>query len=367
MAKVLIAEDEPALLECYCELVRGLGHECLEARDGEEAIQLARQHTPDLVVTDFMMPKRNGLEVFRALQADAALRGVPVVLISAARPRDEDRKQVYRFLQKPIGLDTFERMVMEGLTAAERVASTPASPDAPSAADESALTLVREDMLNWVAHEIKSPLSAAFTATQLAVRGLRQGEGSEDTERRLGLISKQLSRMDELVNSILDAARLQDGRLKLDLETFDLGPWLETVVGAWREVNPDFEITCRDGAGIRLVADPERLRQVIDNLISNAIKYGQPSRHIEVDVVDREDRVEISVRDHGRGIAREHLDTLFNRFHRVPGQGGRGHGLGLYIASALTRLHGGEIQVESEPEKGARFTVTLPRADQDAG
>jgi signal transduction histidine kinase len=218
-------------------------------------------------------------------------------------------------------------------------------------------------MLSWVSHEIKSPLAAALTATELAMRQVRGGDPAA-VEKRLLVIGRQLRRMDELVTSLLDAAQLQDGRLALDPEPMDLVAAVETAVAYWRELHPEvaFELSFEQHPTVS--ADPERVRQVIDNLLSNAIKYGRPANRVRVSArVDAErQRAEVSITDRGRGIPREELSHIFDRFHRVPGQGGRGHGLGLYIAAALARLHGGLIRVESEVGQGSTFTLILPLA-----
>jgi two-component system sensor histidine kinase/response regulator len=92
-------------------------------------------------------------------------------------------------------------------------------------------------------------------------------------------------------------------------------------------------------------------------------KYGGPSKKVDITVAQGDREVTISVTDDGKGIAPDQLPQIFNRFHRVPGQGGRGHGLGLYIAAALARLHGGELSVVSELGVGSSFILHLPRAE----
>jgi signal transduction histidine kinase len=356
--RVLIAEDEPALLESYSEVVTALGHECLTARDGSEALVLARSYKPDLVVTDFMMPRCTGLEVIRALKRDPLLASVPVILITAGRPREADLQDAWLTLRKPIPLDQFENAVRKGLEVGEEPGSHGFSAAAP--ADVSPITLAREEMLSWVSHEIKSPLAAAMTAAQLAMRDLQTGAERDSLQRRLVVITRQLARMDELATSILDAAQLQSGQLKLDVEDVELGPWLTSVVAFWKELNPEYEFTLIDGHDIVLSVDRERLRQIVDNLISNAVKYGKSAKRVTVEAEVVDGNVRIHVRDEGPGIAPEQLASIFNRFQRVPGQGGRGHGLGLYIAAALARLHGGVLTVESEMGKGSVFTLMLP-------
>jgi signal transduction histidine kinase len=363
--RVLIAEDEPALLESYCELITALGHECLMARDGDEAVALARTHKPDLVITDFMMPGRTGVDVIAALRNDPLLSAVPVILITAGRPREDDLKGAWLTLKKPILLDQFEHAVREGLKISG-AAGKPRAFSAAAADDASPLTLAREEMLSWVSHEIKSPLAAALTAAQLAMRDLQTSVEPQSVQRRLVVILRQLARMDELANSILDAAQLQSGQLKLDLEDIELGKWLGDLVAFWKDLNPEYEFTLIDGHGILLSADRERLRQIVENLISNAVKYGRSAKRVVVEAEAEAEAVRIHIKDEGPGIPREQLANIFNRFQRVAGHGGRGHGLGLYIAAALARLHGGVLTVESEVGKGSIFTLTLPRKRSSA-
>jgi signal transduction histidine kinase len=364
MRKVLIAEDESALLESFKELVEALGCECLEAHDGIEAITLAKSRQPDLVVIDYMMPRCTGVDVIRTLREDPHLCNVPTVLMTAGRPPPSERAEPWLFLPKPVSLEEFERAVQDGLKVAESLRRNGDSLS-PRAERLSELSLAREDMLSWVSHEIKSPLAAAVMATQLALRKARGGETGEAIERHLVITRRQLARMDELVSSILDAAQLKDGKLKLEVEPINVAAWLRGIVSFWADLHPDYELSLHDGDGTTMRGDPERLRQIVDNLISNAIKYGRPSKQVRIEVEPGDGHVMIHVQDFGPGIPAEELHNLFDRFHRVAGQGGRGHGLGLYIANALARLHGGELSVRSELGRGSRFTLALP-AGRDA-
>lgn len=360
MNRVLIAEDEPALLDCFCELVAGLGHECVAAQDGRQALDLARKRNPDLVVTDLMMPNGNGLDIIRTLRSDPVLSRVPIVLLSAGRPSEAEQREAWRFLSKPVSLELFEQTIQEGLRISKELGAPPGFKATPNET-VSPVALVREAMLTWVAHEIKSPLAAALTASQLAMRDVPPNLDRDPLKKRLGIIARQLVRMDELVTSILDAAQLQEGKLELDLEDFDVGPWVAQIAEFWKELHPDYRFPVADGYHLLVNADRERLRQVLDNLISNAIKYGGPSKIVSIAIEANEHNVCISVTDDGKGIAPEDLPHIFDRFHRVAGQGGRGHGLGLYIAAALARLHGGELTVESSVGNGATFTLAIPR------
>ena len=149
MGLVLIADDEPALLESLCDVVEGLGYECVAAHDGDELFDLARARRPDLVITDYMMPGKDGLEAIRALRETVGLAHVPVILVSAGLPRGAE--EAWRFLAKPIVLDEFQQCVTEGLRVSRERNGDHSLP-APEPV-VSPLSFAREEMLNWVAHE----------------------------------------------------------------------------------------------------------------------------------------------------------------------------------------------------------------------
>jgi len=353
---VLIADDEPALLEALCDVVEGLGYECVTAHDGDELFDLARARRPDLVITDYMMPGKDGVEAMRALRETIGLAHVPVILVSAGVPRGA--AEAWRFLAKPIELDEFQQSVTEGLRVSrERTGQHEPVPEA----QVSPLSFAREEMLNWVAHEIKTPLSAAMMSAQLIRRGLETGEKAGPLRRRIEIVVRQLQRMDQLVVSILDAARLQEGKLGLKSTRVDMCDLLTHAAEFWRESYPEnkFALNVPDSP-LFVHADSERVRQVLDNLVSNAVKYGLPSVLVELELALAGDEVSVRVTDHGRGIPGGQVAQLFDRFHRV-GAGGRGHGLGLFIARALARLHGGELHAASDEGRGSTFTLSLPR------
>jgi signal transduction histidine kinase len=358
MSVILIAEDEEAMLEIFAQVVEDLGHRALRASNGEEALLLARTEPPDLVVSDHMMPRRTGMELLRTLRADARLKTVPFLLLSAARPSGLEEADV--FLAKPVELETFEQAVETVLRSRPAPEARQEAMPAGGRAERSSGT-VREEMLNWVAHEIKTPLSSARLNAQMLLR--KQGERSPpvDEQKCTETILRQLDRMNTLVTSILDAARLSEGKLALRMAPGDFKAFLQELVQDWRELQPQVDFTLKtEESRVELSFDAERVRYILNNLLSNAVKYGGESRRVEVSLSLSPGLAVVQVRDWGVGIAASELPNVFERFHRAEVAGGHGHGLGLYIAGALARLHGGSLSVHSTLGQGSTFSLRLP-------
>ncbi|MFL5319932.1 MAG: response regulator, partial [Myxococcaceae bacterium] len=167
MKLVLVVDDEAALLDVFAMVISDLGHRVLTAHDGLEALALARTHLPDLVVSDHMMPRLTGLDLLRLLRGEPALSRTPFILVSAATPRGAD--EATASLTKPVSLENFERVVQAALkdhpAAADRERPLPVPAPRPGG-------VLGGEMLAWVAHEIKTPLSAARINLQLIQREL---------------------------------------------------------------------------------------------------------------------------------------------------------------------------------------------------
>ncbi len=346
MARILLVDDEDSYLEVLSDTLALAGHLCSRAHDGREALDVASNDPPELVITDQMMPRMTGVELLHALRDSAELATVPTILLSAIRPPGYELAS--RFVQKPVHVDKIWRVVGELVEPAMTVRSNASTPN---------LSQTREEALNWVAHEIKNPLGVATLNVELLLGGMP----GEFERKHLLTLKRQLERMDELVVSVLDAASVGEGRVILRRNPVEIGGFVESLLEDWRASFAEHVIEV--GITERAVCDidRERVREVLDNLVSNAAKYGGADRMIEVRVhADAADAC-VSVRDRGIGIHPQDLKHIFERFHRAK-HGGRGHGLGLYIAAALARLHGGGIRVESKVGAGSTFTLRLPRA-----
>lgn len=221
----------------------------------------------------------------------------------------------------------------------------------------------REQMLGLVSHELKTPLTSIKALTQLVERRLDQaGRPEVELIRRM---ARGVESMNRLVNDLLDATRLDTGRLALMRERCDLRALCEQVA-ADQEASTGRTITLQlPDVPVEVSADETRLGQVLANLLSNALKYSPADRPVSLSLWRDHTTAYVSVRDEGQGIPADALPHLFQRFYRVPGievqhGTGVGLGLGLYICRRLIEMHDGQLHVESTVGKGTTFELSLP-------
>jgi two-component system, OmpR family, sensor kinase len=219
-------------------------------------------------------------------------------------------------------------------------------------------------------HELRTPLTSV---RGLAEYGLQQGGavGSDELLRLMALIQQESSRMGRLVEDLLLLARLDAGP-SLDREPVDLASIAAEAVTQARLMHPGRPITLHAPDPVVVFADRERVRQIIDNLIGNAIQHTAAGSPVRVSVTSTPECGQLSVADHGPGMRPEQAARVFERFYRADEARTRargGTGLGLAIAASLTAAHGGHISVDTAPGRGAVFEVCLPlaAAAADAG
>ncbi len=244
--------------------------------------------------------------------------------------------------------------------------------EAKRASEERALLLeranraveIRDEFLSIASHELKTPLTALRLQLQLLQRRLQMG-GADDPrtmiEEKLGLVSGAVRRMTDLIDNLLDVTRVAAGVLELDRKETLLNEAVESVIANLTAGHTP-EVRLRSVAPVAGYWDRLRIEQVLTNLVSNALKYGD-GKPVEVSIAEEPGWAVVSIRDHGIGIRKDKLGTIFDRFERLVG--GRqypGLGLGLYISREIVQAHGGRIEVESAPDYGSSFTVRLPLA-----
>ncbi|MBV8395146.1 MAG: PAS domain S-box protein, partial [Actinobacteria bacterium] len=231
---------------------------------------------------------------------------------------------------------------------------------------ERAVEQMKSDFVSTVSHELRTPLTSIYGFAETLLRDDVQF-GERERNVFLTYIATESSRLTKIVDTLLNVARLDTGDLKVELEPTDIGALVASALQA-REGGASnghsFVVDLGDGDGLEVQADPEKLRQVVDELVENAVKYSPDGGVVRVEAHRRPDAVEVSVVDEGIGIPQAHRDRIFEKFYKV-GDTVTGTGLGLFIARGLVSAMGGRIRVESNEGRGSRFTFELPVAGEE--
>ncbi|HYC24919.1 MAG TPA: HAMP domain-containing sensor histidine kinase, partial [Roseiarcus sp.] len=228
---------------------------------------------------------------------------------------------------------------------------------------------LRNDFIHHVSYELRSPLTNIIGFTQLLADGA-VGELNERQIEYAGYISKSSAALLAIVNDILDLATIDAGALELRVEDVDVAEAMtaaaEGVQDRLTESSIELRIIATDGVGV-MRADGRRVRQVLFNLLSNAIGFSEPGQTVTLAAMRRTDEIVFKVSDRGRGIPPDVLERVFKPFetHTV-GSRHRGVGLGLSIVRALVELHGGRVLIDSAPNEGTTVTCIFPSGGEAA-
>ncbi len=225
---------------------------------------------------------------------------------------------------------------------------------------------VRDDFLAAAGHELKTPLAALLMQINSLQRLIRRGTLPSNLGDRLDKASNAGTRLERLIDELLDVSRITSGRLRLEPQPVHLDELVREVVERFvdQAASAGCAIALRT-VPVRGIWDRPRIDQVVSNLVANALKYGRGAP-VEIDLTSRGPHAVLQITDHGIGIAVEEQVKIFERFERaVANREFGGFGLGLWIARQIVEASGGTIAVTSAPGRGARFTVELPLGSED--
>ncbi|HWL33124.1 MAG TPA: PAS domain-containing protein [Gaiellaceae bacterium] len=232
--------------------------------------------------------------------------------------------------------------------------------------EERAVEQLKSDFVSTVSHELRTPLAAIYGAAMTLQRSDVELNDVQEAGM-LGVISGESERLARIVNDILLASRLDSGAATVEISRTDAGELARGVLAAAEAHLPaDVELVLSvPERGPQVAADPDGLRQVLVNLVENAVKYSPNGGRVEVELEPTDGRVRFAVRDRGLGIPASEHERIFEKFFRLDpnlSRGVGGTGLGLYISREIVRRMGGRIRVESEPGRGSTFSFELPLA-----
>jgi len=380
VTKVLIVDDLPENLLALSKIIEQDDRIILQASSGEQALSLLLEHDFALAILDVMMPGMDGFELAELMRGTERTRNVPIVFVSAAGKELNYAFKGYEtgavdFLYKPLDVaavkskvNVFVALCQQRNEVKRQVAELEESRRALRATQaelEHSLKM-RDDFMSMVAHELRTPLNTLFLETQL--RGMQLDKGNmaafseEQLRKMVARDGRQIQSMIRLINDMVDVSRIRSGKLSIRPAQTELASLLERIVSdlAQRTEAAGGTIELHAPAPVEGVWDEFRVEQIIINLLTNALRYGG-SKPVKISLTAEDGRATIEVRDQGVGIAPEDQLRIFNPFERAGTKDVReGLGLGLYIARQLAESHEGTLDVDSVPDQGAAFRLTLP-------
>ncbi|MEO8111459.1 MAG: PAS domain S-box protein [Ginsengibacter sp.] len=221
----------------------------------------------------------------------------------------------------------------------------------------------KDDFMAMASHELKTPLTIVKSNLQILEHLL----ATDSNVKFIQLNLKQVDKLTDLVNNLLDISKIQIGKLEINKTVFDLDILMKEIIDNIHQALEGRRIYYKKRDDKLMVfADSSRIEQVIINVLTNAIKYSPGGPDVIVDAFDDDGKIIVSIKDGGIGIPQEDLQNIFTRFYRVRGMASTfsGSGIGLYISSEIVKQHGGEMWVESTIGKGSVFYFTIPAADE---
>jgi len=374
--RVLVADDEPGMRSGVVRALRGfrvslpdveeaVRFDVHEAGSGEDAMAQIAAQAPDILLLDYKLPGISGLDVLDRLAAAKA--DVLVIMITAYASLETAvsavKRGAYDFLAKPF---TPEELKITIRKAAGRLIL---AQQARRLAQEK--RQVRFQLISVLAHELKAPLAAV----EGYLRILKDRAAGDDPAVYERMIQRSLLRtegMRKLIIDLLDMTRIESGQKPRELAALDV---CEVARAAIETMTPEalqrkIAVNLEAAGPVFLTADRGEIEIILNNLVSNAVKYNRDGGRVDVTVSGGPEAVTIAVADTGIGMTAEDAGRLFQEFVRIKNEKTRdilGSGLGLSIVKKLAVLYGGDVTLRSEPGVGSTFTVVLKPAAPASG
>ncbi|MCL4255476.1 MAG: hybrid sensor histidine kinase/response regulator, partial [Anaerolineae bacterium] len=368
-ANILLVDDTPSNLDVLTAMLKESGYRVRPAINGELALEAVKASPPDLILLDINLPKLNGYEVCIRLKADETTRDIPVIFISALNDVEAIVKAFevggVDYITKPFKL----REVLARVATHLMIVQQRRQIEERYVRDMKhfeALDKMKEQFVRSATHDLKNPLSIV-TGYVALLQTLTPEEFAQYGAEYIDGISGGAKRMLSLITDMLDLAQLQTGA-NLKFEPTDVENFMNMAMRGMDVAAKQRHITLvytPPAKAVTVVIDPHQMMRVIDNLVSNAIKYTPDGGRVDVFFDIYDDAIGIRVRDTGFGIPKKDIDHIFDAFYRVRGEQQSkvsGTGLGLAIVRTIVEQHNGQIEVESEVGHGSLFTVFLRRA-----
>ena len=360
---ILIVDDESTNIVALTHI---LSHDYAlrVATNGRDALKLAEQFRPDIILLDIVMPGMNGYEVIASLKNSATTKEIPVIFISSLSVDDDEEKGLglgaADYIGKPFSPAIVKIRVRNQIQIVNQLRVITAASRAKS------------DFLANMSHEIRTPMNAILGFTELM---MRDSTIPQSINESLGNIYSAGDLLLNIINDILDLSKIEAGKFELSPSNYEVADLIVDTVNlnmiraGTKKI--EFKVSVDEDIPATLLGDELRIRQILNNLLSNAFKYteqGQVALSVsaESDGEGEEARLNLlfNVSDTGQGMTVEQIEVLFDPYSRFNFEANRsveGIGLGMSITQSLVNMMSGEITVKSEPGVGTVFEVRLPQ------
>jgi len=367
--RILVVEDHRLLQEAMREILEVDGFEVLTAGDGLVALDMMRETCPDLILSDIMMPQMDGYEFYEKVRGNPQWVRIPFIFLTARGDRDDILKGkamgVEDYLTKPFDTQELLVAIHSRLKRAHDLQTV----------TDTEFDQLKQQLIDILSHELRTPLTYISGYTDLALDDVA-ALTPETLQEFLKGIKRGADRLKRLTDDFLMVVQIDTGRAAKDYESFarihhDLGTIVNHATQYYQMITSQKDVAFV--VAVDLALPPVKLHEgffsnALHRLIDNAVKFSrQDSPQIEVNTATSPQWIQISVTDHGVGIAEEDIAHIFQRFQQInrDKMEQQGTGQGLYIAQSLIQLHKGKITVSSRLGEGSTFTIHLPIVESE--
>lgn len=396
--KILVVDDNINDREILFELLKAQGYEVACVSNGIEGLEKIRESKPDLVISEIMMPEMDGFGLCRELKKTVEIMKIPIILYSSSFTDPEDEKLVMEegaaYIRKPFETKPFLEKIREVITGYQ---TGKISQPRPGILDEKeylslysrrlmkklenkvvelenankklktalseleTIDRLKDNILANVTHELRTPLTHALGYVELAISETDETKKNEYSRRS----RDALLRENEVITHLVEAAYADKGLLKPVFETMNVAQIINETIRALSPKAQAYKIrvSCEDKDNLFAKGDANQVKQVLENLLDNAIKFNRKGGKVEISAYREDGMVKVCVADTGIGILEEKMGNLFDKMYQVDSETTRkfgGIGIGLSIAKYIVEAHGGSIWVESKSGEGSKFYFTMP-------
>ncbi len=365
--KVLIVDDNTTNIQVVGTLLKELKVDISVATNGKTALEISEKLIPDLILLDIMMPEMDGFEVIDELYSKDSTRQIPVIFLTA-KIQTEDvvkafEKGAVDYITKPFKApELLERVktqlnIKHYLLTLERQTT-----------QLKKLNQDKNEFLSIAAHDLKNPINT-ITMLGKVLRDTEDLTKDEIKEFADDLITSS-TKMFHLISELLDVNAIEEGKIVMHKEEVNLDSAIKSTIMHYdlHAKEKNIKILYNNGAQFNYaIADENAILQILDNLVSNAVKYSPFDKTVTLNLFNTDKRICFSVTDQGQGFTDKDKEKLFTKFAKLstrPTNNENSTGLGLSIVKRYVDANDGNINLESEPGKGSTFIVALPKSNK---